>query len=175
MGDPGAETDKYYTGVGDEDIFRRWLEAAGQAHRRFRFTRNQTINWHPLQRPLAESRVALVTTAGVHRKDQPAFDLHDHHGDLTYREIPSDLTPADLMITHSHYNHADADRDINCLLPIERIRELAASGVIGSVAPMHYGLMGFIPDGRPLIESVGPRLGGVLCAQGVDVVLLSPG
>jgi D-proline reductase (dithiol) PrdB len=166
---------KYYTGAGDEDILRRWVEAAGQAHREFRITRNETLNWTPLARPLAESCVALVTTAGVHRRDQAPFDIHSHHGDLTYREIPFDTPPAALAVSHSHFNHADADRDINCLFPITRLLDLAEAGIVGRVAPMHYGMMGFIPDGRPVAQSVGPALGRELRAQGADVVVLSPG
>lgn len=166
---------RYYTGTGDEDILRRWIEAAGLAHREFHLTRNEQLHWTPLPRPLAECSVALVTTAGVHRKDQAPFDIHSDHGDLTYREIPFD-TPADaLAVAHSHYNHTDADRDINCLFPLTRLPELAAAGVIGRVAPIHYGMMGFIPDGRPLVTSLGPLLGDRLRAEGADVVVLSPG
>ena len=166
---------RYYTGTGDEDILRRWIEAAGLAHREFHLTRNEQLHWTPLPRPLAECSVALVTTGGVHRKDQAPFDIRSHQGDLTFRGIPFD-TPADeLAVTHSHYNHADADRDINCLFPLTRLRELATAGVIGRVAPAHYGMMGFIPDGRALAESVGPLLGDRLRAEGADVVVLSPG
>ena len=42
------------------------------------------------RRPLSESRLALVTTGGVHLPEQERFDIDDPLGDCSYREIPSD-------------------------------------------------------------------------------------
>jgi len=44
--------------------------------------------WTPLHQPLSACTVALVTTAGVHLKDDAPFDIGDKEGDPTYRVIP---------------------------------------------------------------------------------------
>ncbi len=100
------------------------------------------IPYTPNRRSLAECTVALATTAGVHLKSQAPYDLE---GDATYRMVPGDAPSGELMITHGHYDHADADRDINCVFPIDRLRELAAEGVIGGVGNKHIGAMGYTP------------------------------
>jgi len=47
----------------------------------------QDIPWAPMEKPLKECRVAVVTTAGIHHKDQKPFDMHDPNGDPTFRVI----------------------------------------------------------------------------------------
>ena len=54
-------------------------------------------------------------------------------------------------------------------------RKLAERGVIGSVAPRNYGLMGYIPQVNRLISGTGPEMADALAADGVDICLLSPG
>ena len=54
-----------------------------------------------LQRPLSESRLALVTTGGVHLPDGPRFDIDDPGGDCSYREIPTDAEA--LTWTHAYH------------------------------------------------------------------------
>ena len=92
------------------------------------------VPFTPFERDLSKATVALVTSAGVHRKDQPGFNIADELGDLTFRIINGDVNAADLMVTHHHYDHTDADADINVVFPIEPLRELAAEGFIGAVA-----------------------------------------
>ena len=90
--------------------------------------------------PLAERRVALITTAGLHRVDDDAFAILD----LSYRVIPASVELSDLTMTHSsvHFDRTGFREDVNTVFPLDRLRELAADGVIGSVADHHYSLMG---------------------------------
>ena len=135
------------------------------------------IPWTPVSKPLRESKVAIVTTAGVHHRWQKPFDMTDTEGDPTFREIDLTLPISDLMITHDYYDHRDADRDINVVFPVERLRELEAEGMIGELAERHYGFMGHI-DGRhiqTLINETAPEVADRFKADGVDVVLLTPG
>lgn len=122
---------------------------------------------------LSEARVALVTTAGVHLREQPIFQVEE--GDSSYRIIPADATPENLMISHTHYDRTDADRDVNCVFPLQRLRELREEGKIGSVAAEHFGLQGYIPDPTPLIERVAPEIADRLASDQVDLAILSPG
>lgn len=138
---------------------------------------SEDIPWTPVVKPLADSKVAMVTTAGVHHRDQEPFDMKDPDGDPTYRVIDGTRPVDSLMITHDYYDHSDADRDINIVLPIDRIGEMAGEGRIGSVADRHYSFMGHI-DGRhisTLIEETGREVAHFLKEEGVDVALLTPG
>lgn len=155
--------------------FDRWRNMAGKIHPTFIPLTNPQADWTPLRKPLAQCQVALVSTAGIHRKDQPAFDLLAHEGDWSYRELPSSSDSKDLMASHGHYDTDPANSDINCVFPIDRLRELAAEGVIGEIASTHFGLMGFIPDSRRLVEETAPVIAEKLANQGTDVVVLTPG
>lgn len=135
------------------------------------------IPWTAPTKPLALSTVALVTTAGVHHRDQPPYDMHDRDGDPSYRVLDFERPLDSLMITHDYYDHSDADRDLNVVLPVERLRELAAAGEIGGVARLGYGFMGHItgPHLETLKRKTAPEVAALLKRARVDVVLLAPG
>jgi len=127
-------------------------------------------------KPLARSRVALVTTSGVHLPDQPPFDMDNPDGDATYRAIPTTTDPAAITITHKYYDHSDADRDLNVVFPLAHLRDLVARGVIGSLAPAHYGFMGHIdgPQVTVLNTQTAPDVAAKLRDAQVDYALLTP-
>lgn len=112
------------------------------------------IPWTPPGKPLDRSTVALVTTAGVHHRDDPPFDMTDPNGDPTYRIIDAARPVKILTITHDYYDHADADKDINIVFPLERLQEFEREGLIGRAAERHYGFMGHIV-GRRIDELIG--------------------
>lgn len=144
--------------------------------RRHRFVESDTVPWAPLRRPLADSTIALVTTAGVHLKSDRPFDMRDPDGDPSYRVIPSATPAAALTITHDYYDHSAADRDVNVVLPLDRLREAQGAGRIGAVAPCAYGFMGHV-DGRhiaTLIERTAPDVARRLVADGAGAVVLTP-
>lgn len=137
----------------------------------------EPVPWTPLQESLDRCRAALVTTAGVHHVDQVPFDMQDPDGDPSFRVIDGNRPVSDLMITHDYYDHADADKDINIVFPIARLKELAAGGGLGSVARYHYAFMGHI-TGRhihTLVHQSAPEVARRLKEAGADVVLLTPG
>lgn len=135
------------------------------------------IPWSPVRKPLKESRVALVTTAGVHQRDQKPFDMDDPDGDPTFRVIDVSTPINDLTITHDYYDHSDADRDINIVFPIQRIQELKSEGIIGDIAITHYGFMGHIVGRhiQTLLNQSAPEVAQRLKRDNVDAVLLIPG
>ncbi len=132
------------------------------------------IPWKPFTKELKTCTVALVTTSGVHLKNQEPFDLVNPQGDWSFRAIPAEVRLEDLMISHSHYDHRDADKDINVVFPLERLRELAQEKVIGGVAPVHFSFMGFIPQTEFLLKTTAPRVAQELKAAEVDLVVLTP-
>ena len=132
--------------------------------------------WTPLRKPLATCTVALVTTAGVHLKTDEPFDMADKDGDPSFRVIPRETTLKQLRITHDYYDHRDADKDLNIVLPLTRLEELAHEGVIGGIAPFHYSFMGHI-DGshiQQLLTVTAPEVARRLKRELVDAVVLTP-
>lgn len=121
---------------------------------------------------LKDSRVAFITTAGVHLMSDPPFDIN---GDHTFRMIPGDTNFKDLTITHTHYDTRQAMKDKNCVFPLEILRNLVNEGFIKEVAPRHFGLMGYIPDTDRLIDESAPLIADTLVEDEVDIALLSPG
>ena len=150
-------------------VQRRWA-------RNYRAVRMEDIPWARLSKPLSQCRVALVTSGGVLLRSDPPFIMADPDGDPSHRVIPSDTAPEALHIVHDYYDHKDADRDVNVVLPLGALRGLAAEGVIGGVGPRHYSLMGHIQGAHltTLRERTAPEVARLLARDGVDVVLFTP-
>ncbi len=130
--------------------------------------------WTPLTKPLGECRVTMLTSGGVSCSWQPPFDS-DARNDLRLLEIPRDAPADGFVINDSYYDHSDADQDINCVFPIERMRELEAEGVIGELAPRLYsGFMGRIYTRSAVLEEAAPALAARLKEDRVDALILVP-
>ena len=133
--------------------------------------RNHTL-WQPLEKPLSDCNVALVTTAGVHLSSQtPHSPLGD---DPSWRAIPGEAERADLRVFHPAVNNADANRDPNIVFPLEHLRELQTEGIIGQFAPTHYSFVGLLNDFRPLLQDTAAEMVAGLVDDKVDLVLLFP-
>lgn len=134
------------------------------------------VPFTPLDRELSKCTVALVTAGGVHRKDQEPFNIADELGDLTFRVVGGSDPVSELMVTHHHYDHSDADRDINVVFPIEALRELAAEGMIGQVAKEHVGYMGYTMQLKLMYEQTAPAIAEQIDKKAkADVVVLTGG
>jgi len=122
--------------------------------------------------PLAKRRVALITTAGLHLKSDRAFTAESHND---YRVIPGDVRAGDLVMSQFsvNFDRTGFQRDVNVVFPIDRVRELAAEGRIGSVADFHYSFMG-AGSSIARYEPAARGLAGLLKKDGVDAVLLTP-
>lgn len=132
--------------------------------------------WTTLEKPLNRCKVALITSSGLIRKSDKPFDLANPNGDPTYRVIPSGTKPAELTlsIVSTNWDRSGFAMDVNVLFPMDRLRELANEGVIGSIADEYFAFMGSIFDIDPVIEQSAPQVGRRLKAAGVDVALLAP-
>lgn len=122
-------------------------------------------------KPLADSVIALVTTAGLSRRGDRPFQP----GDAGYRLIPGGVDPGELSMSHASvaFDRSGFRGDPNVVFPIERLRELAAAGVIGGVAERHYSFMGAQADPTRLREA-GEEIGRLLREDGVDAAFLTP-
>ena len=122
---------------------------------------------------LAQRRVAIVTTAGLHlRGDQP-FDSGGNG--IDYRVIPGDAAPADLVMSHAsvNFDRTGFQSDWNVVFPLERLRELVRDKIVGAAAAFHYSFMGAIPQ-ITRYEPKARELAALLKKDRVDAVLLSP-
>jgi D-proline reductase (dithiol) PrdB len=129
-----------------------------------------------LSKPLDQSRIAIVTTAGVHTPEQEDFDYFYPKGDVSFREIPASIDPQTLLESHrsSSWDHRGVETDKNLAFPIDRLRELEAAGVIGELSRRHLSFMGSIIGPAALIERTAPQAARLLKEDQVDAVLLTP-
>ncbi|MDP6708896.1 MAG: glycine/sarcosine/betaine reductase selenoprotein B family protein [Alphaproteobacteria bacterium] len=120
--------------------------------------------------PLKERRVALISTAGLQRRDDRPFAV----GANDYRVIPADIPAGELIISHisTNFDRTGFQQDWNVMFPLDRLHELAADGEIGSVAAYHYSFMGATDP--EAMEPVARQLAGLLRQDEVDAVALVP-
>ena len=129
-------------------------------------------------RQLSRMRIGMVTTGGVHHADQAPFRRKDENpqGDGSYRLLDLTRPREEFVITHDWYDHRDAEKDLNLILPAERLREFAEEGIIGELHPVAVGIMGHV-DGREefrLAFETAPKIADIFQEEGVDAVLLVP-
>lgn len=116
---------------------------------------------------LSERRVAVVSSAGIHRRDDQKFSLSSSD----FRKVSAD---DDVIMSHisGNYDRTGFLQDINTILPLDRLAELASDGVIGSVAQTHYSFMGATDPAD--MQPYAAQVAGMLKADQVDAVLLVP-
>jgi len=143
------------------------------AHMRARAAAMRPVEAAPwiTPKPLNESTVAIVSTAGMHRRSDPPFKL----GAVDYRIIPGDVDFADVVMSHisANFDRTAFQQDPNISFPLDRLREMHDSGEIGGVSTWHYSFMGAQPNHEAL-QPTGEEVGRLLAADGVDVALLVP-
>lgn len=137
------------------------------------------IPFTPLTKPLSECTVALVTTAGVARNDDRPFDQEGERrnpwwGDPSFRTIPLGTTEKDIRLYHMHIDHRFGEADLDVVLPMRRLAELAGEGVIGRPANTHYSMMGYILDPTELVEKTAPAIAESMRAEQIDAAALAP-
>ena len=119
---------------------------------------------------LSKRRLALLSTAGLHRRGDRPFGV----GAADYRIIPA-ATPADqLVMSHisTNFDRSGFQQDLNVVFPLERLRELVAQGMLGALADYHYSFMGATDPAR--MEGTARGLARIMKNEGVDAVLLVP-
>ena len=134
------------------------------------------VPWAPLQKPLKDSRLALVSSAGLVLPGQNPFDESIRGGDYSVREIPSDTDVSSLIDTHRSdlYDHAGLRQDPNLAFPLDRLRELVQKKRIGSLNHRQLSYMGSITAPGRLVKKTAPKDVRRLVEDGVDAALLVP-
>ena len=156
------------------------LEDLSFAHRMFmRAYQFRSVDWQPgaaLNKPLTESKFALITTAALHLPEQLAFDSDIRGGDCSFRELPVDVDLNRLKIAHrsSDFDQTGALEDRNLVFPRDRFQELVSGGKVGALNHRHFSFMGSITVPRRLISETAPAVAELLRRDQVDAAYLLP-
>ena len=144
--------------------------------RAYPWRRIEPVPCAPLRRPLAEARLALITSAGLVPAGVTPFDETARGGDWSCREIPGDVDVATLVDTHrsESFDHSGLARDRNLVFPLDRLRELAAAGRLGALNRRHFSVMGSLTAVGRFIRETAPAIAAALVADGVEAALLVP-
>lgn len=138
------------------------------------------IPWTPLSKPLEESTIALISSAGLALKTDRPFDQEGERrnpwwGDPSYRILPRTAIEEDVSLYHLHIHPRLVEQDLNTVLPLQRLLELEDRGEIGRSAANHYSFMGYILQPQVLLEESTPAMIRHMEQDGVDLVVLVPG
>jgi D-proline reductase (dithiol) PrdB len=142
----------------------------------------------PLRKPLAESRLALLTTSGhfVKGGDPQPFGTENMTQDEATDRIMDFIrsepalsaipvrTPAkELRVRHGGYDIRASQIDPNVVLPLEILLELESQGRIGKLTQDAYSFVGACSQKR-LLNKTGPQWVKLFQEQQIDTVLLVP-
>lgn len=119
---------------------------------------------------LNKRRVALVSTAALNLRGDAVYQREDKG----FRIVPGDVDPADVVMSHTsvNFDRTGFQQDLNVCFPLQRLHELAADGVIGSVARFHFTVSGAAHPSE--LEPSARAIAATMRADGVDTVLLVP-
>lgn len=149
----------------------RWKEAFAAG---YPFVEPRHTPWAPVSRPLSETRLAVVSTAGFYvRGEQAPFRAEHYEGDPSYRVLPDDVEPARLAIAHDHFDHAAAEADWNVVLPLDHLRRMVLDGSLGAVGPI-FSISGYCTDAAELCRTTAPGIAAAVRSAGCDAALLVP-
>lgn len=163
----------------EEAMAIKWVEGLNEYYQSqgfppYKWSTFEDSLWTPCRKSLPEARIGLVSSAGITLDEQVPFEGWAVDG-LDIRLIPTDVPQDRLVINHNYYDHRAARKDINCVFPYERLRELASNREIGSLAHHAVSLgMGRLYKRSALVAETVPRIRESLQAQKVDAVLLVP-
>lgn len=139
----------------------------------------KAIPYTPNDKPLNETTIMIVSTSGVHLVDQEPYNTDPSEGDTTFRIIPGDVEAKQLTVTHSapkdDYNTDFPKKDINCVFPIDRLREMVDNGEIGGIAEKHLAMMGYSMRLNKINKETIPALVKEVVRSKADAVLLTAG
>ncbi|MBI4298942.1 MAG: hypothetical protein HY666_04190 [Chloroflexi bacterium] len=140
--------------------------------------------WTPLRKPLSQSRIALVSAAGlfVDGEDPLGPDGPTQEQAVPRIQeflrmapilstIPRDADRRCLKVRHPGYDIRAALLDHNVVFPIDRLKELQSEGEIGELAEEHYSFVGASSQKRLLAEAA-PQWATLLKSKDVDAILL---
>lgn len=137
-------------------------------------TKTDCVKLAKLSKPLSESRLTFVSTAGVQPIGTMPFDTVHPVGDYSFRRVPSDSKTSELEIHQLKYPTFGAERDLNVIFPIERLRELVEEKFIGSLTENFFSFIGYNMDAERLENTLAEDIAEAVKAENAEVALLAP-
>ena len=138
------------------------------------FVENTYAPFTPIRRALPMLNLALISSAGAYIDGTDSFDLETRDGDINFREIPIEVEAEDLLYAAKGYDPKFVREDRNSLIPIERLLEYQANGVIGKLNNVWWSLSSHIPNAALVANEMAPRLAERLKGYEVQAALLIP-
>jgi len=137
------------------------------------------IPWTPMAKPLSQTTIALVTSAGISLKTDSPFDMEREKGeptwgDRSYRAIPRGTTEKDIEVKHLHINTNYIKQDINVILPLARMVEFEREKIIGRLVPTSYSFYGFQWQNTDFLKEAIEPISKRMKSEGVEAVLMTP-
>lgn len=137
-------------------------------------TKTDLVPLARLKKPIRESRLTFISSAGVQPRGTMPFDVVHPVGDYSFRRVPSEAKPSDLEIHQIKYPTSGANRDLNVIFPIERLQELSGEGVIGGLTPDFFSFIGYNMDPQLFERTLAEDIADAVMAGGADIALLGP-
>ncbi len=138
------------------------------------FVENTYAPFSPLKRALPLTNLALITSAGAYIDGTNPFDTISRDGDISYREIPIEVEAEDLQYAARGYDTQFVREDRNCQIPIDRLLEYEANGVIGKLNNVWWTMNGFMPNAGRVAEELAPKIAERIHRYECHAVLLIP-
>jgi len=138
------------------------------------FVENTNAPFTPMRRALPMLNLALISSAGAYIDGTEAFDTEARDGDASYKEIPIEVEAADLLYAGRGYDATAVLKDMNAQIPVERLLEYEANGVIGKLNNVWWSLNGWIPNARLVAEQLAPQITERVARYEVQAALLIP-
>jgi D-proline reductase (dithiol) PrdB len=144
--------------------------------RTYAWRKIEPVPWAKVRKPLSESRLGLVSSAGLVPPGEEPFDENIRGGDPSFRVIHSQSDPSSFIEYHKSdaFDHQGILDDPNLAFPLDRMHELVRQGRIGSVASNHLSCMGSITAPTRLIKRTAPEAVEIFVRDEVDLALLVP-
>ncbi len=156
------------------DKTREYYKAEGY-EKPYKWAAFDEVPFAPLQKPLAESRLALISTSEIAIKSWDDQRTPLEKGEVGNVYAVPTATPLNELYSHSRSfdKHATSLDDINAFFPVTRLAELQAEGRFASLAPTAHGVYNGYSQ-RKTREVDADEVLRRCREEAVDVALLTP-
>lgn len=142
----------------------------------YAWAHHDTAPFTPLAKPLAKSRIGLLSTSELAVRFDPETEENpiNEEGFRSVYAVPAN-TPSEKLYsrTHSYDAYATHLDDVNTFFPIDRLSEAVASGRIGSVPERYYGCYNNYSQ-RKVLEEEAPKAVQFCREDKVDALIMVP-
>jgi len=152
--------------------FSRWN--ANENLSGYPFVENIHSPFAPVRRALPMLNLALITSAGAYIDGTEPFETESKDGDMSFREIPVEVEAGDMLYAAKGYDTAAVMADRNSQIPVDRLLEYQANGVIGGLNNVWWSISSHIPNAARVAGELGPALADRLKRYDIHAALLIP-